>query len=202
MLSWLLSVVFGFGTPQSGLPAPQPAALFCQTDLPAMGLRRIAWFNLTVDQAYKRQDASLYLTTGDFEAQLTYDEDEFARPDAMEGFRYDLILPRGVKFPATVDILFDGRLASARLYPAPQMNALVYRDGHVEGYQSLELTEDRVPNIYGHRSMVARVVGADGKVAIEDQIPLPDWAWVKQEARKAERYAEALRRKRRCIPAD
>ena len=170
------------------------------TGLP-LGVRRVAWFNLTVDKSYQRQSASLYLNTDSFAAQWDYDEDGLAGPGGMDGFIYDLPLPAGAKFPVTVNIVFDGRLAASRLYATPMENALVFRDGHIEWFQTLRLTEARTPNIFGHRTMVARAVGADGRQLTNTTIPLPDWTWLDRETRIAERDAEALRRRKRCIPA-
>ena len=206
MWSYLLSVALGFGAPPGRLAAPrhvaQPAAMFCQTDLPAFGMRRVAWFNMVVDKAYRRQSASVFLKTDNFEARWSFDRGGLDSPDGMEGFDYHLNVPENAKFPVTVNILLDGQLASARIYTTPEQNALVYRDGHIEFFQTLGLTERRVPNIFGHTSMVARAVDADGKTVSEARIPLFDWAWLEAESDKAEKDAEALRRKRRCIPVD
>jgi hypothetical protein len=209
MLSLLLPITLAVtvvrAAPAAMAPPPKPQAQepvwhYCQTDLPAFGVGRVAWFNMVVDRTYKRQSASVYLKTDTFEAQWAYDGDGLAAPDGMEAFDYEVPLPPTAKFPVTVNLLFDGQLAAARIYPTPLQNALVYRDGHVEYFQSVKLTERRVPNIFGHRSMVARVVGADGRVVAENRIPLFDWAWLEKETRTAEQDAEALRKRRRCIP--
>ena len=47
----------------------------------------------------------------------------------------------------------------ARIDVQVDRNAVVYRDGHVEWFQSLTVTQSQVPNLYGHKQLTVEALG-------------------------------------------
>jgi hypothetical protein len=176
-------------------PAASEPPPLCQSDLPRVEGRVVAWYNLLLDHDYRPMSSEVFMRT-DFDAAWRIDGGTLGRPGAMTYFYASLRMPARPQEPVTLTVVPD---PGTRPRP-PHFSSIVTPRDVGRGEWEVVASEKQVPNIFGKRVTLI-VTDGGGREVVRRELTHPAWAWFETETAKAGRAAEVKRLRRECVPS-